>query len=70
MGVPNKVTREIRELALRLFDDVYWQRVRARLVNGDLLLCTGGNEPRLNRGEVTRAANSIAACPVSYRSRR
>jgi len=35
-GVPNKVTREIRELALRLFDEAYFERVRVRLMKGRL----------------------------------
>lgn len=35
-GVPNKVSREIRELALQLFDEAYFARVRARLMKGRL----------------------------------
>ncbi|MBI2187325.1 MAG: hypothetical protein HYU37_09450 [Acidobacteria bacterium] len=35
-GIPNKVSREVRELALRLFDDTYWERIRARLLKGRL----------------------------------
>lgn len=33
-GVPNKVSREIRELAGALFDAAYWERCRARLLSG------------------------------------
>jgi hypothetical protein len=35
-GVPNKISREIRELALRLFDEAYFDRVRVRLMKGRL----------------------------------
>lgn len=33
-GVPNKVTREIKELARALFDEAYWERCRSRLLSG------------------------------------
>jgi hypothetical protein len=35
-GVPNKATKEIRELARALFDEAYWKRVKARIDSGDL----------------------------------
>lgn len=35
-GVPNKVTREVRELAQRLFDEAYWKRTQQRLAQGRL----------------------------------
>ena len=35
-GVPNKVSREIREPAQLLFDDAYWTRTRVRLAQGRL----------------------------------
>ena len=35
-GAPNKVTKEIRALSQVLFDDDYWVKTRARLLNGRL----------------------------------
>ncbi|MBI4263389.1 MAG: hypothetical protein HY657_03350 [Acidobacteria bacterium] len=34
--MPNKVTREVRELAQRLFDEAYWKRTQQRLAQGRL----------------------------------
>ena len=35
-GVPNKTTREIRELSQKLFDDEYFARVRQRIISNRL----------------------------------
>jgi hypothetical protein len=34
--VPNRTTKEIREITGRLFDATYWQRTRERLLAGEL----------------------------------
>lgn len=52
-GTPNKVTREIRDLARSLFDDAYWARKRMEIQSGRChpsieakLLAYGYGEPK------------------------
>lgn len=53
-GAVNKVTREVREITLGLFDDAYWDYTRRRLLSGRLapaveakLLSYAYGEPKL-----------------------
>ena len=72
-GKPNHVTREIREMSLKLFDDEYWRRTRERLREGTLapaieskLLAYAYGEPKQFKTVDTGVTVRIGYIGASY----
>lgn len=67
-GVPNKASREVKDLARALFDDTYWEQVRARLLRGKVapaveakLLAYAYGEPKQAHSHEIQGVDNLAA---------